>query len=198
MNAAVIAVVVHVNQAMVCHVGLDGTSGLIQPGANPAQTVTPGLSGHCRQPGRAAAAQRLKQHCFGLIPSMMGQQNQGGPDLTGHIRQRRVTRTPRGGLDAAPIVHAHHAARQGTHGQAAIGPAPAAIVHMGLPGVGLQAEPMVDMKRNDRQTRHIPCGAGGRMKQRDGVSPPAARHGHDGHGVIGLGVQRSLVSVKRP
>ena len=134
---------------------------------------------HGRERRDAAAAQRLQQEGLGLVAPMVGEQHEVDAVRQRHLAQRPIARLPRPGLDAlAGAWRCRQSMRDELDRQTAARPAPAERRRVGEPGVGVRAQAMVHMQRQDLDAERRRVGER-RVQQRGRVAAAAVGHGDD-------------------
>ena len=150
----VVAVVVDPAQPMSSCIRLDRFARLCQPRPRPHDAVAPDDLRHRRERGDAAAAQCLQQKSFRLIATVVRQEHQTDPALERHFSERPVARAARPCLDAFACARAAFQPTPGElDGNAAASPASTERLAMHQPRIGLRAEAMVDVQRDDARRR---------------------------------------------
>ena len=168
----------------------------LEPGPRPAHAVAAHQRRHRRERGDAAAAQRLQQEGLGLVAAMVAEQHEVDAALDRHLAQRPIARAARPGLDAVAGGRSCGDAMDGELDRlAAARPAAAALGAMRLPGVGVLAQPVMDVQREDREAERL-RGGERRVEQRRRVAPAAVGDGDDARAPGSR--QRAVVSLKRP
>ena len=171
-----VALVFDVSEAVLPHIALDAFARHVQPRASPIQPVAPGAARHGRQPGRARDPQCLEQDGFSLIAPVVRQQHEVDALLQRHAAQRLVASLARPGFDAVALggpglqASSHEAQRP-----AARGPLFTQGLTVRLPRIGVRAQAMVDVQRDDCNAL-LDSAAGGGVKQRGRVAAPAESH----------------------
>ena len=191
-----VAVIVDERETMTPQIRVDALARHVEPRPHPRDAVALDRLRHAGQTRDAGAAQRLQQHRLGLVAPVMREQHQRHSVIRRHLAQRPIARLPCPRLDALAFRgtrgdEERHEANRPT----AIGPASALRLSMRLPRIGVRAQAVIDMQREDLDALRG-SGLRGRMKQRRGVAPAAVGDG-DARRVHGA-CQRSVVSLKRP
>ena len=132
---------------------------------------------HRRQASDACAAQRLEDEGLGLVAPMVAEQDQIDASPERHLAQGAVAGAARPRLDAVARARPRlDPAGYQLDRSAAARPATAHRVAVGQPFVGMGAEPVVNVQRENRDTERSRRG-GGRVEQRGRVAPAAEGDG---------------------
>ena len=146
--------------------------------------------------GDARAAQRLEDERLGLVASMVAEQDQIDASPERHLAQGAIAGAARPRLDAVARARPRlDPARDQLDRPAAARPTPAHGVAVGQPFVGMGAEPVVNVQRENRDAERSRRGDG-RVEQRGRVAPAAEGDGDRASPPSPR--QRAVVSLNRP
>ena len=189
---------------MAAYIRLDLAARPAEPRPQPHDAIAFDLCRHAGEPGWPGAAQGLQQHRLGLVAAVVSEQHSARARFKRRCPQCPIALASRPGLDAVaasgPIVQPP---RDQSDRQTAPCPSLTLRLAVGEPVVGIRAQPVVDVQRDDIDTDRRGLHQR-RMQQRGRITPAAVgdrdaapRHGHDRLRSAAAD-QCSLVSLKRP
>ena len=163
----IIAFIMNVPQSMPTRVGLNLCTRPRQPRAQPTQAISTRDCRHASQPCHAGTAKGLEQQGFGLVTPVVRQQNGRCALLQRHGPQGTVARLPCPSLNAfARNGSRLQPAGAETNRPTASRPSPTLDLAMLQPRIGIRAQTVMNMQRQDRDCHPFAASQSGMQKCR--------------------------------